>query len=120
PDFGLVPASKWAWHEMSRGTGTKWGPHNPYPSYWSVLSHFASFRQAWRAVGIPTDHCGEQWTSEEYRFLKASVGCLSQKEIAQCLGRTEVAIKKRRIRLGLSPDGTGVQCSRPRHSLDKY
>ena len=100
-DFGVAVTGKRQWEAKTKGTGKKWGPGNPYPSYWSVLSYFASFREAWRAVGVETDHHGSPWTHDEDSVLRASIGCLTRKEIASKLNRTQVAITKRRIKLGL-------------------
>jgi hypothetical protein len=100
-DFGVAVTGKRQWQEMTRGTGKKWGPGNRYPSYWSVLSHFSSFRAAWRAVGINVDHRGAPWTPEEEALLKALVDRLTDRELAQQLKRTPSAIKKKRIKLGL-------------------
>jgi hypothetical protein len=74
---------------------------NPYPSHYGVLKYFASFRQAWTAVGIEVDRSYEPWSAGEERFLSEAIGILTRGEIAEALGRTPGAVHRRIYELGL-------------------
>ena len=101
-DFGVAPTSTEEYQKRQQFTGPNpRGAGNPYPSAHAVLKYFATFRQAWAAVGIETERFFGPWTAEEDRFLSEAIGIFSRKEIAEALDRTPDAVHTRICDLGL-------------------
>jgi hypothetical protein len=101
-DFGCAPTSTAAYQERQQFTGSSnTGVGNPYPSSYGVLKYFASFREAWKAIGIETDRAWEAWSPEEDWFLTEGAGILSRKELAEALNRTPNAVHRRLYDLGI-------------------
>ncbi len=101
-DFGFAPTATSEYQERQRFTGnSNTGVGNPYPSSYGVLKYFASFREAWKAIGIETDRAWEAWSPEEDWFLTEGAGILSRKELAEALNRTPNAVHRRLYDLGI-------------------
>lgn len=106
-DFGFCPTSseKYAPHQQFTGRDplgrrSHLGWHQRYPSFATVLLHFKSFREAWRAAGFDVDRGFEEWSPAEDWFILESVGVLHRDEVAELIGRTGPAIKRRLYDLG--------------------
>jgi hypothetical protein len=95
---GTAPTSSEAWQAVTRRGGT--APGRRYPSFPSVLSHFATFREAWRAAGVRVDRDHEAWSALEDWYLREAAGRVPRVEIARDLDRTPMAVKSRLIELG--------------------
>lgn len=95
---GTAPTSSEAWQAVTRGGGN--GPGRRYPSFPSVLSHFATFRDAWEAAGVPVDNDHRPWSALDDWYLREAAGRVPRVEIARHLRRTPSAVKSRLIELG--------------------
>jgi hypothetical protein len=95
---GTAPTSSDAWQAVTRGGGN--APGRRYPSFPSVLSHFATFRDAWEAAGVPVDNDHRPWSALDDWYLREGAGRVPRLEIARDLGRTPMAVKSRLIELG--------------------
>jgi hypothetical protein len=97
-DYGTAPLSTEAWHALNKNSGM--GPQRRYPSFFAILSHFASFREAWTTVGVEVNRGHEEWTALEDWYLLEAIGILSRVEIARDLNRTADAVHRRIYDLG--------------------
>lgn len=94
--YGETPCSTEEWHARVRGTGPNHhGAGNPFPSFYGVLKHFATFRQAWTAAGFTVDRGWEEWTADELWYLDEAAGIYSRAQIAADLGRSEGSVKRK-------------------------
>lgn len=101
-DRGVAPTSAHGWEVATAGTAVSHnGYDNPYPSFATVLRHFASFRQAWTAAGVKVNRDWEEWTSEEDWFVCEGAGVYTRKELAEILDRTPDAVHRRLYDLGI-------------------
>lgn len=103
-EHGLAPTSTEEWQRL---TGTPGGDNShperrPYPSFYGVLSHFATFRQAWEAAGVDVDRSYEGWSALEDWYLYEGTGVLTREELAADLNRTPDAVHRRLYDLGLN------------------
>lgn len=101
-EYGVAPTSTKHFQELTRSTAiSQHGVGNSYPSFYGVLKHFANFRDAWAACGVPMDRGDVPWTPEEEWFIAEACGILSRIEIASYLNRTPDAVHRRLYDLGL-------------------
>jgi hypothetical protein len=101
-DFKVAPTAMWEYHQLQKFTGqSQNGVGNPYPSFYGVLKHFPSFRDAWRAAGVKMNRREQPWSPEEDQFLAEAAGLLSRKDLAEALDRTPNAVHRRLYDLGL-------------------
>lgn len=101
-DHGIAPTATEKYNELTKGTGrNRNGVGNPYPSFYGVLKHFGTFREAWTAAGVQVNRDFEEWTPEEEWFLREGAGILSRKELAAALNRTPNAVHRRLYDLGI-------------------
>jgi hypothetical protein len=129
-DHGMTPLSTDEWHQLTGRHGHPGGPgmRRPYPSLYSVLRYFETFRQAWAAAGIDVGRRQESWSELEDWYLREGAGLLSRVELARDLQRTPDAVHRRLYDLGLHTyqrwGWTLHHVERvaqiPRHRLQKY
>lgn len=101
-DHRVAPLSSDQWQELTKGTGgDRRGVGNPYPSFYGVLRHFSSFREAWTAAGVWVNRDWEPWTAEEDSFIAEGAGVFARKELAEALGRTPNAVHRRLYDIGV-------------------
>lgn len=106
-DFNETPLSSEAYAKKQQFTGeitdgkhSTQGYRQKYPSFASVLKHFSTFREAWRECGFKVDRGFEEWTRTEDWFVVESCGILSRQEVAEYIGRSYGAVKRRLYDLG--------------------
>jgi hypothetical protein len=99
-DHGIVVTATAEWQELTRGGGN--GPGRRYPSFYGVLKHFRTFREAWTAAGVAVDRVHEEWSEVEDWYLREAAGILSREEIARDLKRSPDAVHRRLYDLGLN------------------
>ncbi|MBV9596385.1 MAG: hypothetical protein JOZ87_05945 [Chloroflexi bacterium] len=104
------------------------GGRRPYPSFYAVLRHFETFRQAWAAAGVDVSRRQESWSELEDWYLREALGLIPRTGIASDLNRTPDAVHRRVYDLGLHAyrrwGWTLHRVERvaqvPRHRLQKY
>ena len=128
-DFGYTPLASEAFQDKRAFTGrTPDGRistlpyHQKYPSMYGVLKHFRSMREAWTAAGFVVDKGYEEWSEMEDWFVIESCGVLPRDQVAELLGRTVPAVKRRLYDLGRFTAHTrwGITVSRAAHMLGIY
>ena len=106
-DFGYCPTASEDYAKHSEHTGrdpygrpSNLGWHQKYPSFATVLNHWPTFRQAWKAAGFDIGNENEEWSIMEDWFILESLGVMYREEVAEILGRTAPAVKRRIYDLG--------------------
>ena len=103
-DYAVAPTSTEEWRRLTTRHGNRGGgagTRRPYPSFYAILRHFETFRQAWAAVGIEVGRLQESWSEIEDWYLREGVGLISRAELARDLRRTPDAVHRRLYDLGL-------------------
>jgi hypothetical protein len=98
--YGVAPTNTGDYHKMVKGTGIE--AHRIFPSFYGVLRYFASFREAWTAIGIEVNRSHEPWTDIEEWYLREAAGILSRNQIALDLRRSADAVHRRLYDLDLN------------------
>lgn len=96
---GIAPTGYDQYHQMVKGKGQT--SARRYPSSYAVMRHFATFREAWRAVGVAVNRAEEPWTDLDDWYIREAAGLVPRVEIARDLERTEGGVKRRMYELGL-------------------
>jgi hypothetical protein len=100
-DFKQAPHSTRDYHVLVKGSGM--GPRRRYPSFYAVLKHWATFRQAWEAAGIHDNNRAEEaWSPAENWYVREAMGILTRNEIAADLRRTPDALHRHIYDMGWS------------------
>jgi hypothetical protein len=103
-DHNLAPVSTEEWQRLTGRHGQRGRDHlgrRAYPSFYAVLRHFETFRQAWAATGVDVGRRQEAWSELEDWYLREGVGLISCAELARDLNRTSDAVHRRLYDLGL-------------------
>ncbi len=96
----VVPTGQDEYHQMVKGSGM--ASRRRYPSAYSVLRHFATFRQAWKAAGVPVNNAEEEYTALEDWYIREAIGIIPRAEIARDLDRSEGGVKRYMYQNGLN------------------
>ncbi len=96
----VAPTSTEKYHEMVRGSGK--AHEARYPSFYAVLRYFRTFRQAWRAAGVPVNNAEEEYTALEDWYIREAIGIIPRAEIARDLDRSEGGVKRYMYQNGLN------------------
>lgn len=113
---GIAPTNEDWWLEQTQFTAAtpdglakgRWGLR-PYPSNMTLKRYWRGMRAFWEDVrarhpdlDIRIDAGDLPWSPAEEWFIVESVGILPRSEVAELLGRTEPAIKRRLYELGVN------------------
>jgi hypothetical protein len=96
---GCAPTATAEYHRMTKNSGL--GPRRRYPSFYAVLRHFATFREAWTASGVDVDRAWEEWSDLENWYMREAIGLIPRDEIARDLKRSDAAVKRHLYDLAL-------------------
>lgn len=97
--YNFAPTSTEEYHAITKNTGK--AHERDFPSAYAVLKWFATFRQAWTAIGVTVDRAHEPWTEAEDWYLSEATGIIARAQIARDLMRPEGAVKRRLYDLGI-------------------
>lgn len=97
---GYLDRAQFAPKYRKNGKPDAAGAYGKYPSFPCIRKYFKTFREAWTAAGFEVDRHWEEWTPEEDWFAVESCGILPRQEVADYLGRTVAAVKRRLYDLG--------------------
>lgn len=125
-DFGFTPLSMEEFGTRASFTGrspegylSPLPNHRRYPSAGPIQKYFSSMREAWMAAGFDVDKGYLEWSEMEDWFVIESCGVLPREEVAELLGRTVPAVKRRLYDLGRFTAYTrwGITLSRAAHLM---
>lgn len=125
-NYGFAPCNTADYHSIVKDSGMN--QQREFPSFYGVLRYFASFREAWTALGVEVNRGWEPWTDVEKWYLSEATGILSRKQIAIDLRRTENAVHRRqydeglnaRTRWGWTLHRAGAALQIPEHCLTTH
>jgi hypothetical protein len=98
--YGVAPTNTHEYHKMVKGTGIE--ANRIFPSFYGVLRYFATFREAWTAIGVVVNRSHEEWSELEEWYLREAAGILSRNQIALDLRRSADAVHRRLYDLNLN------------------
>lgn len=109
-DFGYCPTSSEDYAKHAQHTGrtpygrpSNLGWHQKYPSFATILNHWPTFRQAWKAAGFDVGNENEEWSTMEDWFILESLGVMHREEVAELPWQDSSGRKATDLRPGRGP-----------------